>query len=294
MVLVIGGSNLDLIARTQLRPALETSNPGSTRHTPGGVARNVAENLGRLDVACSLITSYADDAAGQVVHDSLLGLPVTTRRLSAAQTGTYAAVLDDGGDLVIGVADMAATDSISPDQIDPIWFDDQDWVVIDGNLRIDTIERCLDLSRTACANALLDPVSVAKAVRLRSLSPLPLHTFTPNHDELLAFADTDQVNSALRFAFDRGVERVWLREGRDGSVLHHHDGTRVEIAADHTDAVADVTGAGDAMLAAYLHRILRGDLPTTAATYAARGARLTVEVVGAVNPDLTPHLLEHA
>ena len=47
--LVIGASNLDIKGQTDAHLVAHTSNPGSVQSMPGGVARNVAENLARLD-----------------------------------------------------------------------------------------------------------------------------------------------------------------------------------------------------------------------------------------------------
>ena len=52
-----------------------------------------------------------------------------------------------------------------------------------------------------------------------------------------------------------------------------------------------MTGAGDAALAAYVHRIMLGDSPQIAATFGAHAAKHTIEVAGAVAP-LTRALLE--
>jgi bifunctional ADP-heptose synthase (sugar kinase/adenylyltransferase) len=60
-VVVIGSSVMDLIGRplSALHPG--SSAPGLVRLSPGGVARNVAENLARLGVGVSLITAVGDD-----------------------------------------------------------------------------------------------------------------------------------------------------------------------------------------------------------------------------------------
>jgi len=47
-VLVIGGANLDVLARSSGPLRAHTSNPGTTVRTYGGVGRNVAENLARF------------------------------------------------------------------------------------------------------------------------------------------------------------------------------------------------------------------------------------------------------
>ncbi|MCV5755554.1 kinase, partial [Escherichia coli] len=44
-VVVVGGANLDVKVRTLAPAVLGTSNPGVSTQAPGGVARNIAENL---------------------------------------------------------------------------------------------------------------------------------------------------------------------------------------------------------------------------------------------------------
>jgi pseudouridine kinase len=56
--------------------------------------------------------------------------------------------------------------------------------------------------------------------------------------------------------------------------------------------VVDVTGAGDAMTAAFVHALLRGDSPLDAARFGQMAAALTVASPETVRPDLTPRLVD--
>jgi pseudouridine kinase len=133
----------------------------------------------------------------------------------------------------------------------------------------------------------VDPVGVAKAARLGRLPGL--HTFTPNRDELRAWAGTDDADSALAHAHEQGIEVVWLRDGADGSTLHT---TNASVSIRLRPApVVDVTGAGDAMLAAYVHRLRAGDPVVDAGWFAAAAAWLTVGSASAVRADLTEDLV---
>jgi pseudouridine kinase len=58
--------------------------------------------------------------------------------------------------------------------------------------------------------------------------------------------------------------------------------------------VADVTGAGDAMLAAFCYAVLAGKDPLDAARYGQAAAMLTLASPYTVRPDLTPRLIESA
>jgi pseudouridine kinase len=290
-VVVIGGLNIDTLARVSGETVPGSSNPGVTSTAHGGVGRNVAENLARLGSPVRLIGVVGDDAAGAALLAQLELLDVDVRgvrRSAACATGTYTAVLDRDGGLVIGVADMAATDQLAPDDIDETTLRDASWLVLDGNLRTDTIARCLALAEEDDVPVVLDPVGVTKAARLGRLPGL--HTFTPNHEELLAWAGTDDVDVARARAHDQGIEVVWLREGAEGSTLHTEDGavTRLQLPP---APVVDVTGAGDAMLAAYVHRLRAGDAVVQAGWFATAAAWLTVGSETTVRHDLTEDLV---
>ena len=120
-------------------------------------------------------------------------------------------------------------------------------------------------------------------------------------EDLSAFGDRAACSDAERRAAlwlhdelrERGheawVETVWVRHGRDGSVLH-------EASADTPVAlvpgpVVDVTGAGDAMLAAFCHALLDGAEPASAAAYGHAAAALTIASPHTVRPDLTDRLV---
>jgi pseudouridine kinase len=83
---------------------------------------------------------------------------------------------------------------------------------------------------------------------------------------------------------------VWLREGARGSRLFGPAGEVHEVAARHEEVV-DVTGAGDAMLAGYLHALGAGADPVEAAEYGAATAALTLASPTAVRADLTDALV---
>jgi pseudouridine kinase len=290
-VVVVGGINMDTLARISGDTVPASSNPGVTTTAHGGVGRNVAENLARLGSPVRLVGVVGDDPTGTALLEHLDVLDVDlsrVRRTNDCATGTYTAVIDREGGLVIGVADMAATDSLSPDDVDDGAIHGASFLVLDGNLRSDTIAHCLALADEHDVPVVLDPVGVAKAARLGRLPGL--HTFTPNRDELTAWAGTDDVDAALEHARAEGIEVVWLREGKAGSTLHTGDGETTLLRLPPAE-VADVTGAGDAMLAAYVHRLRAGDSVAQAGWFGAAAAWLTVGSPSAVRHDLTEDLV---
>lgn len=301
-VVVIGGANIDIKARSSASAIARTSNPGHTSTTPGGVGRNIAENLARLGTTTHLIAALGRDPHGERLLSETrdAGVLLDHVHRSTHPTGSYTAVLDTDGEMLLAVADMSATDDLRPEHLRSAreLITHAAMLVLDGNLPAATTAHLIDLARTADVRVVLDPVSVPKAARLAPLlsADRPIHAITPNRDELAALTNQDIVTDdaltdAAAVLHRRGVRHVWIRLGAQGSLLSTRDGTNHRLAALPAE-VHDVTGAGDAMLAAFAHALLAGHSPEVAAAYGHAAAALTLESEHTVRPDLTERLLE--
>jgi pseudouridine kinase len=296
---VIGGANVDLKARSTARATGETSNPGHGSMAPGGVARNVAENIARLGDRVHLISVVGRDPMGDnlLEHTAAAGVRLEYVARTDRPTGTYTAILDVDGELIVAVADMGATAELGAAQLDRARdiIAAAGVVVVDGNLSLDALNFALDLA--AGVRTVFEPVSVPKAAGLVDAIDARVYAVTPNRDELAALTGlptrTDrQVRTAARVLHQRGVELVWVRLGERGSMLSTA-GRVVEIPAVPT-IVEDVTGAGDSMLGAFCHVLLEGGSPDEAARFGHAAAALTIASPHTVRPDLTPRLVRAA
>jgi len=303
-VVVVGGANIDIKAQSSAAAIAQTSNPGRTATTPGGVARNIAENLARLGTTTHLIVALGRDQYGErlLTETRDAGVLLDYVHRSTHPTGSYTAVLDTDGEMLMAVADMSATDDLHPEHLRPAreLILHAALLVLDGNLPPATTEHLLDLAQTADVRVVLDPVSVPKATRLLPIlrADRPIFAITPNRDELQALTGQDTAKDealpdAAAVLHERGVEHVWIRLGARGSLLSTRGAPPQLLAARPTE-VLDVTGAGDAMLAAFAHSLLAGHSPVVAARYGHAAAALTVETAHTVRPDLTERLLKEA
>ncbi len=113
-VVVVGGANIDIKARSSASAIAQTSNPGHTSTTPGGVARNIAENLARLGTTTQLVAALGRDVHGErlLAETREAGVLLDYVHRSAHPTGSYTAVLDADGELLLAVADMRARPTI--------------------------------------------------------------------------------------------------------------------------------------------------------------------------------------
>lgn len=311
-VLVVGGAVLDTKVRTAAAPVLGTSNPGTASATVGGVGRNIAENLARLGRPTVLVAAVGDDPAGDTVLQRTSAAGVDCRHVvvSPHPTGTYAAVLDDAGDLHIAVADMRATDELGVGDLAvvPTLLEGTDALVVDANLDPAVIRWLFSAAQDAGVRAVFEPVSVAKATQAAGVfdGSVRVHTITPNVDELAALvgapvADTVAgVRAAADLLHGRGVENVWVRRGTRGSLLSTAGpagvaspdaGSRAVLVGAPPTEVADVTGAGDSMTAGYVHALLDGADVVEAARYGQVLAALTCASTDTVRADLTAALV---
>lgn len=231
-VVVVGGANLDIKARSSAAAIAHTSNPGHTSTTPGGVARNIAENLARLGTPTQLIAAIGRDPYGErlLADTRAAGVLLDHVHRGEHPTGSYTAVLDADGELLMAVADMTATDDLRPEHLRSAreLIAHAALLVLDGNLPAATTAHLLDLAHAGDVRVVVDPVSVPKAARLAPLlrPARPIFALTPNRDELRALTGDGQVgdtDAALAHAaavlHDRGVRHVWIRLGASGSLL---------------------------------------------------------------------------
>jgi pseudouridine kinase len=299
-VVVIGGANMDLHARSTEPMVLGSSNPGTATLSPGGVGRNIAETIARLGTPVALVAIVGDDSLGDEVlaWTELAGVDCSQVRRRPMRTGTYNALLGADGELVAAVADMAATDEINPLVLEAARevIEGADLLVLDGNLLTATVDHALDLAAGIGLQVALDPVSVPKARRMvAALRPdRPVRLITPNLDELSALTglpvgSDEEAAVAVGALHELGAETVWLRRGARGSVVSDQRGL-VELPAYQT-TVRDVTGAGDAAMGAFCHALVGGADLHDAVRYGQAAAALTVASDATVRPDLSDELI---
>lgn len=297
-VVVVGGAVMDTKTRIADVPVLHTSNPGHATSSPGGVGRNIAETIARFGHPTVLLTALGADRVGQELlrHTRAAGVDMRNMLTTNAPSGVYVAVLDDQSELLVGVADMSATEALTVRMLaahsDAVAA--AELVVVEGNIPASVMSWLLGFAAASRVPVVIDPVSVAKAQRIgRILGPnVPVLIVTPNLDELAALTGTDvaddveSIGAAAALLHAKGVEYVWVRRGPQGSVLHSRGLEPVLFPAPPVRLV-DVTGAGDSMTAGFVYSYLQsGDVPS-AARFGQALASLTVEGAETVRPDLT-------
>lgn len=302
-VTCIGAANLDRKLRSTAGIALHTSNPARQSESLGGVARNIAENLARLGTPVALLTATGKDSSGAALlaHAQSLGIDTAgTLQLADAASGTYTAVLDQDGEMVVALADMALYDRLDAAFIDSCQarIAASALVVADLNLPLETVDALVAQARRAEAPLVLVAVSEPKMARLPRELP-GVHLLIMNRGELAARvgrsldSETD-LDAAVLEVRAQGVRDLIVTRGAEG-VLYTRGGAGddqiVRLYA-HGAEVVDVTGAGDAFAAAVCWSLLQD--PDDLELACRRGLKLsalTLGVADTVHPRLAPDSL---
>jgi pseudouridine kinase len=267
-IIVIGGANLDIKAKSLSANHFGTSNPSTITTSPGGVGRNIAHNLARLGASVGLITVIGSDHQGHVLLDATKAAGVDTSRISqtAPATGTYIAFLNPDGELVTAMSDMRAADKITPNiihaQADAIKA--ATFVVADCNLPLETLQAIADIARDRLC---VEPVSVPKSAKLKALLQSgPIFMASPNVDQVESLTGSRDSVEACAALHEMGLQHVVVHAGQKGAFISAGDGIKhVEIHP--AGPVIDVTGAGDAAVAGLVFALLQGDDLRTAASF---------------------------
>lgn len=286
-ILVAGGANLDVKCRADGRVVMRTSNPGTTTVACGGVARNIAERLARRGAAVRLLTILGEDAAGERIRreTGAAGVDMSLCLHAALPTGSYTAVLDPDGELVIAVAAMHILDALDPAAIAAREeaIREAAFVVADANLSPPALARLAGLAAVHGRPLALEPVSVAKAARLAPIlaAGVSVALMTPNRDELAALTGLPVdgeagLTAAAHMLHGRGVRRLAVGLGAHGVFLSAAEGETALLPALAAGRARDVTGAGDAALAGTVFGLVSGWDFTAAAS---EGQRMAAAVV---------------
>ena len=268
---VVGAVNMDICGTPYTRVIAKDSNPGTVRHNPGGVGRNIAHNLRLLGVPVKFLTAFGNDlyAAELQASCKALGMDLSHAAYTDMATSSYLYITDETGEMLLAVCDTDVADSINEaflaERLDIL--NGAELVVFDGNLTEDTVRY---LAEYVTAPLFADPVSCKKAGRLRpALSRL--HTFKPNELEAMYLTGEETPEKAAEALVEIGVKRAFVSCGGDG-IIAAEKGNLIHLPVVSTNIV-NTTGGGDASMAALAWAYTQGlDLEQSARAALKAGA----------------------
>jgi pseudouridine kinase len=329
-IVIVGGTNLDIQGKSFAPFSPEDSNPGSCSRSAGGVGRNIAENCVRLGIDTRIVTVFGSDEDSAFLEADCIskGIDTSGSHHIVGNCARYLCLLDERGNLVGAVADMAAMDALTPEVLDSrrTLLDAARIIIADTNIPAESLawlaSRYGRSSRIlpdgeAAAPALqrpllfLDPVSAAKAAKAVGISG-EFDAMKPNLGEASVLAGVGRRPvlslsgelplleekraearrcSQILASLHRAPAELYLSLGEFGILYHSESGEEGHIPlppADVRPEVVNRSGAGDAACAALAWATLQGFSPQQKACCAITAALITSSSLDPVSPELDP------
>jgi len=299
-VLVIGSAGIDVKGRPDGELVWETPNLGRVRNSVGGVARNIAENLARLEIPSLLLTAVGDDTQGErVIRRTEKGGVDCSHVLSVPdeRTGTYMALLKPNGELHVAVSDFEIIRYVSPDYLreHESLFEEAAMVAIDATLSEESLATVFELAEKCDVRVCADPTTPALAGKLCDYIDR-LYLLVPNAAETTALCgledpakDRETAIHAARQLVMMGTKIAVVTLGAQG--LAYADGSGGGFIRAAGVNVVDSTGAGDALTSAVMFGLLNEVPVDEAMRLGVTAASLTLQTRETVLPNLSQELL---
>ena len=258
-ILCVGAAHWDIIGQAQgaLHPGGDL--PGQITRRPGGVALNVALGLAAHGCPVGLCAAVGADPEGAalIALAEQAGVDCTRiPKLEGSETDRYIAIEDRAGDLLAAIADIGLlerhADLIA--QYAVAGIQSAVTLFLEANLPPATIQRIADRAAAAGMPIVANPVSPARASALGGLLSGPYRPIIiANLEEAGVLLQVQQHCAAVAAAalLDAGAGMAVVTNGARPVGLAAHGQTQMARPRQLAPG-ASVTGAGDALIAAFL------------------------------------------
>ena len=291
-ILVLGASIVDIIGFSRKKYHRRDSIPGTIKISLGGVCRNIAENLARVNVNTEFISILGGDDQGRniLANSKKIGYNMEHSLILEDEfTPTYMAILNEDGEMESAIVDMECLNKMDTSFIDSkaSVIENAEYVVLDAD-NPELLEYILT-KFYGKTKFILDPVSATKAKRVNHLIKY-FHTVKPNRLEtemLCGFKienDEDLVKAANYF-LELGVENVFISLDEDG-IYYKNSNEEGKIKTTCVE-VKNVTGAGDSFVAGVGYGYMNNLSIKDTVKYAIAMSIVTIIHEETINPNMS-------
>jgi sugar/nucleoside kinase (ribokinase family) len=295
--LVFGVSVFDICGFTDNNYTSNDSNPGKVRTSFGGVCRNIAECMARVDVNTKFISVLGDDEAGlrMMDHSKVMNYDMSESLIvKGGSTPTYMAILDEQGEMVSAVVDMKIIDAFTTDFIDSKAdiIKNSEYMILDSD-RPDIVEYIIK-TFSGDTKFILDPVSAAKAELVKHLIKY-FHTIKPNRYEAeimcgFKIHNDEDLRRAGKYFKDLGIENVFITLDEDG--IYYNNGVQEGKLKANDSVVVNVTGAGDSFVAGIASGYMNNVNIVDTVKYAMSMSTITISTEETIHPEMSNELVK--
>ena len=266
---------------------------GASRFESGGKGANVARMLAHLGAAGSAaaVVALPADGADSWIASFPREVELVVVRVAGSLRANVAITAADGETTKVNMrgGPLSAADADALLAAVAAAARGAAWVVVGGSLPIGMepawIGRIADAARAAGAKIAIDCAGEA----LEAAVAARVDLIKPNEEEasrLVGFTVNDRPSAerAATLLIERGVGSVLLSLGASGAIYRAVEGDTTLFTPTPRAKVRSTVGAGDVLLAAFLHTLSSGGSPADALSSAVGWAAAKVEQPGTTMP----------
>ncbi len=282
-ILVIGSTNIDIIARVSHLPVPgETVGNAVLSEAFGGKGANQAIAAARAGGNVTFVTCMGKDEKGHQALKNFQNDKINTKYISEvdkSHTGTALIFVDDKGENFIAVAPEANRfmDKKKVDQLQDV-IRNAGLIILQLEIPYETVVYVIELAKKYRKKVLLNPVP-ARKMEDRVLQSVDYLILNESEVKILTGRDKGSYQTLGETLLQKGTENIILTLGSKGAYvcsrkLKKHVGGFVVVPV-------DTTAAGDTFCGAFAASILTNDDLPDAVRFANAAAALSVTKLGA-------------
>ena len=303
-VVCIGAFNLDNYFNLKDDPIEGISTNTKSYIGVGGMARNVAENLGRLNVPTSLLSVVGQDASGKILKEAshpFMNLD-GVEEIADCVSGNYTEIHDKNGVLMIAMAEIEIFSQMTPDWLkkNQEILDQAEVIVVDTNTPKESIELLLQFSRRM--NIPLKLICTAAPSlknlpdSLKGVDALIVRSDDTSYHFGYEMQTDEQLKIGIQAWKEKGIESVLMIKD-EKTILH---GSIEEGYTVYTNCFKHNNpkqqkypwGMEEALCAGLIYGKFIHKSRAESVEYGCVNSFLTARMEETINPELTQHTLE--
>ncbi|PKL00497.1 MAG: hypothetical protein CVV56_05845 [Tenericutes bacterium HGW-Tenericutes-1] len=293
-ILLIGAANVDIIGVSNTIILPFDSNPGTIQLSVGGVAKNIAENLKRLELDISFLTFFGNDSFVEYVQSNLNQLQIDYSLSIQLNypSGKFMSIHRPKGELELGINDFELLDHVTVDMFKTKEADIEkfDYLVFDTNLPEEVLTYLIQ--RFSHKTIIVDGVSQLKVVKVKSVLD-KISLLKVNQKELSALLGkpVDDIILSVRELIKSGLKQVVVTNGTNPITYNIEKSIYQTFIYEAKKNVSSI-GCGDALLSGTLYGLILKKNMHESVNYGKKAASLTMEVSTASHPELSRFRIE--